>query len=118
MSIFAKGNTALITGSASGVGLAVASLCRKHGMNLALVDNNKTLLARAKDELSASDSTTESYDMDVSKIDQWENLRDQVKQKFGGVDLLMLNAGIGLKSGWEDQAYFHKVRSTRCQPCK
>lgn len=109
MSGFVKGTTALITGGASGVGLAVASLCRKSGMNLALVDNNKSLLARAKDELSGSGTIIETYDVDVSKIEQWEDLRDKVKQKFGGVDFMMLNAGIGLRGGWEDQAYFHKV---------
>lgn len=109
MSVFTKGKTALITGSASGVGLATANLCRKYGMNLALVDNNKSLLAQAKEKLSATGSITESYEMDVSKIEQWEDLREKVNKQFNGVDLLMLNAGIGLKSGWSDQEYFHKV---------
>ena len=78
-------------------------------MNLALVDNNKQLLARAKDELADSNTKTESYDMDVGKIEQWEDLREKVKNTFGSVELLMLNAGIGLKSGWEDNSYFQKV---------
>lgn len=107
--VFAKRKTALITGSASGVGLAVAKLCKSHGMNLALVDNNKDLLSRAKDELSGGDAVTETYDMDVSRLDQWGRLKDSVTKSFGEVDLLVLNAGIGLKSGWDDPDYFHKV---------
>lgn len=43
-SVFRAGATALITGSASGVGLAVAKLCASHSMNLILVDNNTSAL--------------------------------------------------------------------------
>lgn len=47
--------------------------------------------------------------MDVSKIDEWSDLRAKVEMDFGQVNLLMLNAGIGTKSGWEDVGYFHTV---------
>ena len=49
--------------------------------------------------------------MDVSKIDEWSDLRAKVEMDFGQVSFLMLNAGIGPKSGWEDTEYFHKVNS-------
>lgn len=110
-SVFKSGNTALITGAASGIGLAVAKLCYKHGMNIALVDNNLTNLSKAKESFT-DDSQTEIYPMDVSKIDEWKDLQGKVEEKFKRVDFLMLNAGIGLKSGWEDVEYFHKVMNT------
>jgi NAD(P)-dependent dehydrogenase (short-subunit alcohol dehydrogenase family) len=44
--VFAPGSTALITGGASGVGLAIAKLCRSKGMKLLLVDRN----AEARDQ--------------------------------------------------------------------
>ena len=47
--------------------------------------------------------------MDVSKIDDWKDLKAKVEMDFGLVGLLMLNAGIAVKSGWEDMEYFHKV---------
>ena len=49
--------------------------------------------------------------MDVSKADEWSDLRAKVEMDFGQVSLLVLNAGIGPKSGWEDTENFHKVNS-------
>lgn len=116
--VFKSGNTALITGAASGIGLAVAELCRKHGMNLPLVDNNTTNLSTAKDSLQGN-GETEMYPMDVSKLDEWKDLKAKVEKRFKGLHLLMLNAGIGIKGNWEDVEYFRTVNnkhlfSTRC----
>ncbi|KAF2136236.1 uncharacterized protein K452DRAFT_259410 [Aplosporella prunicola CBS 121167] len=109
-SVFAANNTALITGGASGIGLAVAQLCRKHGMKVAVADFNTDSLAKAKETLGSSD--VETYQTDVSKLEQWAELKDKVQKKFGGVDFLMLNAGVGARGGWEDSAYFEKIMST------
>ena len=115
--VFKAGNTALITGAASGIGLAVAKLCRSHGMKLALVDNNDQKLSQAKQSLSEG-AETEIYPLDVSKIEEWKELRGKVEKKFGGVDFLMLNAGIGAKSSWEDTEYFHKVCQHTITACR
>ena len=83
-------------------------------MNLALVDINEKNLLEAK-EIFVNDNNdnngtkTEIYVMDVSKIEEWKALKEKVEARFGGVDFLMLNAGIGLKGGWEEVEYFHKV---------
>ena len=106
--VFKAGNTALITGAASGIGLAVAKLCHKHGMKVALVDRNKETLSQAHAQFNNA-TDVRSYSMDVSKLDEWSDLRVKVEMDFGQVNFLMLNAGIGLKSGWEDVEYFHKV---------
>lgn len=106
--VFKAGSSALITGAASGIGLAVAKLCHKHGMKLALVDRNSEALSEAHSQLN-NGSDTRTYAMDVSKISEWSDLRAKVEMDFGQVSFLMLNAGIGLKSGWEDTEYFHKV---------
>ena len=106
--VFRPGATALITGAASGIGLATAKLCSKHGMKLALVDINNQSLAKAKSSFSNGEPM-ETYTVDVSKIEEWKTLKKNVESKFGDVDFLMLNAGIGLTGGWEDIDYFHKV---------
>lgn len=114
-SVFKAGKTALITGAASGIGLEVAKLCRKHGMKLALVDKNSDALSDAKSILDKDDTRTETYAMDVSQPNEWKDLRSNVESTFGRVDFLMLNAAIALKGEWDDMMYFQKVRS-HCLP--
>jgi len=79
-------------------------------MRVAVVDRNKETLAKAKETLQSSD--VETYDVDVSKLEQWKGLKESVEKKFGTVDFLMLNAGIGLRGTWGDDDYFHKILDT------
>ena len=90
------------------MGLAVAKLCRKHGMKLAIVDNNAETLGMAKQTLGI-EQETKTYEVDVSDLSQWGPLWEKVKKTFGGVDLLMLNAGRSAQGGWENSGYFEKV---------
>ena len=78
-------------------------------MNLALVDKNPEALSQAASQFANDEAVTETYAMDVSKLDTWKELRSKVESQFKRVDFLMLNAGIGLKGGWEDAEYFEQV---------
>lgn len=110
--VFAPGATALITGGASGVGLAIAKLCRSKGMKLLLVDRNAEALEKAKAEVGSSSSDVATSVLDVSKPDEWTSLREQATKTFGSIELLVLNAGIGARGTWGDADYF---RNVRCQ---
>ncbi|KAL4945409.1 hypothetical protein BDV06DRAFT_36306 [Aspergillus oleicola] len=94
--------TALITGAASGIGFAVAKLCRSRGMHLALLDVDATNLPKAKEALAKSGSSdaslkTETYTIDVGDKSQWDSVAARVKDTFPSLDLVLLNAARGTK---------------------
>lgn len=109
--VFARGSTALITGAASGVGLAIAKLCKSHGMNVYLVDRNENLLSKAKADLAgvAGNGAVETANVDVSNLQDVESLKQNATKSFGSIELLVLNAGIGGQGTWGDNEYFSKV---------
>lgn len=108
VSVFSTGKNALITGAASGVGLAVAKLCASHGMNLHLVDNNSSALAEAKNGITTK-GILETHQMDVASLSDWSSLKFTLDKSNTKLDFLHLNAGIGAKGEWTDSAYFHKI---------
>ncbi|KAF2765024.1 NAD(P)-binding protein [Teratosphaeria nubilosa] len=109
--VFRPSANALITGAASGIGLAVAKLCASYSMNLFLVDINSNALTEAKYTISQipKSGNVEIVHADVSKLEDWNALKSQVEGRMGKLDFLHLNAGIGLKGEWTDSAYFHKI---------
>ena len=123
-SVFRPGATALISGSASGVGFAFARICRQHGMHLALLDRDATNLQSAVSALkedtasSSHDSLkTEAYTLDVADLPAWQSTAKEVQSTFGpAIDLLMLNAGAAPKAAneqkWLDPTYFHATLNT------
>lgn len=119
-SFFRQGATALISGGASGVGFAMAQLCRKHGMHVALLDYNSANLQAAHKALNTSNSTsdlkTEAYQLDVGDLSAWTSILPKFQSTFPSLDLLMLNAGTSVKPAtnqvYEDVEYFHKTLNT------
>ncbi len=88
-------SVAVITGGASGIGLAAAKRFAAMGMQLVIVDNRADLLDPATDALkSAGAPEVLTADTDVSDIDEMRALEKQIADRFGGTDILMNNAGI------------------------
>lgn len=111
--VFRANATALITGAASGVGLAVAKLCASHSMNVILVDRDTSKLDDAKSSISSSSKgSVDTHSMDVSSMSDWSSLKDTVEKGGKKLDFLHLNAGVGAKGDWTDNAYFHKIMDT------
>ncbi|KXL50660.1 hypothetical protein M433DRAFT_151152 [Acidomyces richmondensis BFW] len=108
--VFRPGANALITGGASGIGLAVAKLCASHSMNLIIVDTNVTKLDEAKSILSSiSKGTVHIHNLDVSSLSDWSKLKSDLEGRGATLDFLHLNAGIGGSGLWTDNSYFHKI---------
>ena len=102
--------TALITGSARGIGAAVALRLAKDGYNIALNDiseemfENNTII----DDIKALGVECEKFICDVSNFEQVENTVKQIKERFGTIDVLVNNAGItrdGLMARMSEQQY-------------
>jgi 3-hydroxybutyrate dehydrogenase len=88
--------TAVVTGSTSGIGLAIARALAADGCNVALNSYTDTNQDRAlAEEISAAGGGAAAYlQADMSNGDQCRKLIEQAAQKFGSVDILVNNAGI------------------------
>jgi len=96
------GKVALVTGAASGLGKADALRLSEEGATVVLTDIDKTGQAVAKEISSATGNPTRFYQHDVTDAAQWQEIIDAVESEFGGLDVLVNNAGIALVATIED----------------
>ncbi len=96
---FTKDSVAVVTGGASGIGLAALTQFAIMGMRLVAVDRDADKLATTDAALRAAGATdVMTATTDVSDRAQLEALEAAITERFGGVDILMNNAGIGMSS--------------------
>ena len=93
----AKDNVAVITGGASGIGLAAAMHFAADGMKVCIADiggdNLKAAEAKLASAAPGGAASVMSAKVDVSSRDELVALEAAVQQRFGGTDVLMNNAG-------------------------
>jgi NAD(P)-dependent dehydrogenase (short-subunit alcohol dehydrogenase family) len=92
-------NVAVITGGASGIGLAAAMRFARLGMNVCIADLDADRLAEAEAKISSAAPDGAAANIiamavDVSRIEAVAALESAVRKRFGGTDILMNNAGI------------------------
>lgn len=92
----AKDNVAVITGGASGIGFAAAIAFARAGMKVCVADVDEARLAETATKLSSVTATANvmTSAVDVSKVESVTELERAVRERFGGTDILMNNAGI------------------------
>jgi NAD(P)-dependent dehydrogenase (short-subunit alcohol dehydrogenase family) len=83
--------TAVITGGASGIGLATARLLAAEGVRLLLTDVEHNALAKAQEELGALGVVA-----DVSSYTEMQSLADTAFDELGHVDIVFNNAGVAV----------------------
>ncbi|WP_102109337.1 SDR family NAD(P)-dependent oxidoreductase [Oceaniglobus roseus] len=91
------GNVAVVTGGASGIGLAAAKHLAVRGLKVAIADLPGDALEAAREALvleGAADGDALAVPCDVSKAEELEALKAQVWRDLGPVSVLMNNAGI------------------------
>src|SRR5438270_4067656 len=93
-----KNKTALITGATSGIGLATARLFKAEGARLVITGRDEDSLARIREELGGDTLAVRS---DAGKLSDIDALMDQVKNRFGQLDVLFANAAIAKPAPFE-----------------
>jgi len=81
-----QGKTAVITGSSRGIGAALARMLHDRGVNLGLA-------SRSGDDLGLENAVAQPCD--VRDLDAVTSLCDATADRFGGIDIVVANAGVG-----------------------
>lgn len=102
--------TVVITGGGSGMGLAAAKAFLAEDANVAICGRKEEKLEKAAEKLGTSERLLTAT-ADVSKIDDLNQMYEEVANKFGKIDAVFANAGIGTQTGIEDcdEATFDKI---------
>lgn len=89
-----NGKVALVTGSARGIGKAMALGLAKQGADIVLADIDNNRLKQAANEILSCAVKVEAVPTDVTKEQQVENLFKRAIERFGRLDILINNAGV------------------------
>jgi len=90
------GKIAIVTGAASGIGLAAATLLASEGAKVLLTDIDDERGRRAVSEIGAS---AEFHALDTSNEDDWKNVIDHCQSSYQRLDILVNNAAVSFISG-------------------
>jgi 3-oxoacyl-[acyl-carrier protein] reductase len=122
-----KGKVALITGGSKGIGYGVAEALINEGMKVAITSRSKHAAESAATKLNnLGKGEALGLDADVRRPEAQTNVADQILKKWGTIDVLIANAGIGYfgsietltTEDWQETidtnltGVFHSVKAT------
>lgn len=104
-----RGRVAVVTGAASGIGLALCERFAREGMRIVMADVERERLEQAAAGLTRAGAEVLPVRTDVSRADDLLDLREATLERFGAVHVLCNNAGVfaggltwdALSSDWE-----------------
>ncbi|RKH68831.1 SDR family oxidoreductase [Corallococcus interemptor] len=97
-----QGKTVIVTGASAGIGEALAVALAGRGANVALAARDAQALERVKAKCEAAGGQALAVPTDVGDPEACRELVERTVEAFGGVDVLVNNAGITMHSRFED----------------
>src|ERR1700721_896419 len=91
------GKVALITGASRGLGKAMALALAGEGARIALVARDREALQKTAEEVRQNGGGAQVFQADVTSEEQVLRLEKEVAEAFGGVQILVNNAGINIR---------------------
>jgi NAD(P)-dependent dehydrogenase (short-subunit alcohol dehydrogenase family) len=92
-----RGKVALVTGGSRGIGLAIARALVAEGVDVAVTGKSAAHLSAARPKIEAAGpASVETMQADVRRYDEVKRAIDATVARFGGLDFLVNNAGIGI----------------------
>ena len=88
---------AMVTGGGQGIGRATARLFAREGAKVVIASRTEAKLAQVKKDIEAEGGQVLAVPTDVAKSEEVKALVDATRDHFGGLDVLVNNAGIGLQ---------------------
>ena len=98
-----QGKACLITGGASGLGVATAHMLEREGAKVLLTDIDEEQGAAVARSISDSGGEAAFLAHDVTSEDQWRGAIAECVRRFGRIDVLVNSAGIGVGGKPEDE---------------
>lgn len=107
------GKVAIVTGGASGIGLATVKAFLEKGAKVIIADFNEEGGQQAEQQLKQGDAEVAFVKVDVASEESVEQLVAATVERYGRVDIMVNNAGIGVLSVTHELTYedYHKVVS-------
>lgn len=114
-----KGKTVIVTGASSGIGKALAEHFAALGANVVLGARHEDRLQRIVDGIAACGGSAVYSVCDVTEEPDCKKLVDTAVERFGGVDVLICNAGISMRALFDDVdlGVLHKLMDVNFWGC-
>jgi NAD(P)-dependent dehydrogenase (short-subunit alcohol dehydrogenase family) len=88
-----KDKVAIVTGSTSGIGLAIAKLFAAEGAKVVIAARKEDVANNVVAEIKAAGGGAAFIPLEVTAQDQWESAVSRIKEMFGSLHILVNNAG-------------------------